>query len=66
MPLPKRRGSALGGAIMTDIYPPSETFASDALISTADYEDLYRRSVEDPVSFWAEQGKVLDWMEPYT
>ncbi|PTQ70673.1 acetyl-coenzyme A synthetase N-terminal domain-containing protein, partial [Celeribacter persicus] len=45
---------------------PSEAFASGALISASDYEDLYRRSVEDPVSFWAEQGKVLDWMEPYT
>ncbi|MDO6457013.1 acetyl-coenzyme A synthetase N-terminal domain-containing protein, partial [Celeribacter halophilus] len=25
---------------------------------------MYTRSVEDPVSFWAEQGKILDWIEP--
>ncbi|MEG3660765.1 acetyl-coenzyme A synthetase N-terminal domain-containing protein, partial [Celeribacter halophilus] len=24
---------------------------------------MYTRSVEDPVSFWAEQGKILDWIE---
>ncbi|WP_417268631.1 hypothetical protein, partial [Celeribacter baekdonensis] len=22
---------------------------------------MYARSVSDPVSFWAEQGKILDW-----
>ncbi|MEG3663782.1 acetyl-coenzyme A synthetase N-terminal domain-containing protein, partial [Celeribacter halophilus] len=49
---------------MTDTsYPPSEDFAAQALISASDYEDMYTRSVEDPVSFWAEQGKILDWIE---
>ncbi|WP_417254770.1 acetyl-coenzyme A synthetase N-terminal domain-containing protein, partial [Celeribacter sp.] len=52
---------------MTDTtYPPSEEFAANALISAEKYEELYKQSVEDPVSFWAEQGKILDWIEPYT
>ncbi|WP_319003294.1 acetyl-coenzyme A synthetase N-terminal domain-containing protein, partial [Celeribacter naphthalenivorans] len=52
---------------MTDTsYSPSDAFAANALISEEKYEELYKQSIEDPVSFWAEQGKVLDWMEPYT
>ncbi|MCA0044142.1 hypothetical protein LA304_11615, partial [Celeribacter sp. ASW11-22] len=39
---------------------PSEDFASRAHINAQTYDEMYRRSVEDPVSFWAEQGKVLD------
>ncbi len=34
--------------------------------TAADYDTLYRRSVEDPEGFWAEQGKRLDWFKPYT
>ncbi|SDW15503.1 acetyl-CoA synthetase, partial [Celeribacter indicus] len=46
---------------MTDAktYPPSESFAQNAHIDRTRYEELYARSVEDPVGFWAEQGKVL-------
>jgi len=27
---------------------------------------MYQASVEDPDTFWGEQGKILDWMKPYT
>ena len=30
------------------------------------YEQLYRRSVEDPDGFWLEQAKCLDWVTPPT
>ena len=50
----------------TTSYAPRTEFAASAHITAEDYEALYRRSVEDPVSFWAEQGKILNWMEPYT
>ena len=30
------------------------------------YEQLYRRSVEDPDGFWLEQAKRLDWVTPPT
>ena len=30
------------------------------------YQEMYRRSIEDPVAFWGEQGKRLDWIKPYT
>jgi acetyl-CoA synthetase len=27
---------------------------------------MYQASVQDPDAFWGEQGKILDWMTPYT
>jgi len=30
-----------------------------------EYERLYRRSIEDPAGFWAEQAKMLDWYHPW-
>jgi propionyl-CoA synthetase len=28
------------------------------------YEEFYRRSVEAPEAFWAEQAKLIDWQTP--
>ena len=28
------------------------------------YEDFYRRSVEEPEAFWAEQSQLIDWQTP--
>jgi len=51
---------------MTDtVYPVPADFAKSALIDAKTYEDMYRRSVEDPDGFWGEAGKRLDWIEPY-
>ncbi|MBV8937489.1 MAG: acetate--CoA ligase [Alphaproteobacteria bacterium] len=35
-------------------------------ISEADYFRLYEQSVVDPDRFWAEHGKRIDWIKPYT
>ncbi|MHA3979788.1 acetyl-coenzyme A synthetase N-terminal domain-containing protein, partial [Halovulum sp. GXIMD14794] len=32
----------------------------------ATYEQMYASSVSDPSGFWGEQGKRLDWIEPYS
>lgn len=29
------------------------------------YEDAFRRSIEDPESFWAEVAKNVDWFTPW-
>ncbi len=29
------------------------------------YLEMYRASIEDPESFWAEHGKRIDWIKPY-
>jgi acetyl-CoA synthetase len=35
-------------------------------ISEADYFRLYQQSVADPDRFWAEHGKRIDWIKPFT
>jgi acetyl-CoA synthetase len=35
-------------------------------ISEADYFRLYERSLADPDGFWAEHGKRIDWIRPFT
>ncbi|MBS4429912.1 acetate--CoA ligase [Pectobacterium punjabense] len=41
------------------------TIAENALINAQQYENMYRLSVDDPVTFWGEQGKIVDWIKPY-
>jgi acetyl-CoA synthetase len=49
------------------VIPPPEEFAANAHIrSLADYESLYRRSVEKPEEFWAAAANELHWFEPWT
>ena len=52
---------------MTDkIYTPSEEVVKRAHIDAAKYKEMYAASVNDPVAFWGEHGKRLDWMKPYS
>ncbi|HEY0786612.1 MAG TPA: acetate--CoA ligase [Acidobacteriaceae bacterium] len=49
------------------IFPPPEAFRARAHIgSLAEYEALYRYSVEEPESFWAERARELHWFKPWT
>ncbi len=48
------------------IYPVKAQARARALVDTAGYESMYQTSVDDPVSFWGEQGKIIDWIKPYT
>lgn len=48
-------------------YAPSAAFAKDAHISSfAQYEELYKHSIEDPESFWGDMGTRLDWFKKPT
>jgi len=57
-------------------FAPPAAAKSRALLDEATYERLYKRSVEEPEAFWAEQAeaeltwtkkwdRVLDWQPPY-
>ncbi|MFL5267432.1 MAG: acetate--CoA ligase [Stellaceae bacterium] len=35
-------------------------------ISEAEYFRLYRQSLDEPDRFWAEHGKRIDWIKPFT
>ncbi len=47
-------------------YPINDFMAQRALIDDAAYQAMYRRSIEDPDGFWAEQAEaLLDWQRPW-
>jgi len=46
-----------------DIIPEA---AARAHINDAQYQEMYKRSIEDPEGFWAEQAtEFLDWSKPW-
>jgi acetyl-CoA synthetase len=48
------------------VFPPPAEFAAKARIkSFAEYEQMYRRSVDDPEGFWAEAARELHWFKPW-
>jgi acetyl-CoA synthetase len=50
-----------------DLYPVKPQVAARAhLKGMAEYERLYRQSLEDPSGFWGEQAKSLAWFHPWT
>lgn len=48
------------------VYPVPAEWAQNALVDEARYQDMYRQSVDDPEGFWAEHGKRIDWIRPFT
>jgi acetyl-CoA synthetase len=49
-----------------DTFPvPLEIQKRAHLKSMEEYRALYRRSLEDPAGFWAEQARILDWNHPW-
>jgi acetyl-CoA synthetase len=51
----------------TRVFPPPAAFAAGASISgRAQYDALYRRSVDDPEGFWADMAKRLRWSTPWS
>ena len=48
------------------VFPPPAEFSAKAHIkSLAEYEALYKQSIEDPEKFWAGAAKELDWFKPW-
>ena len=49
------------------VFPPPAEFAAQAHVkSLEEYETLYRRSIQDPQTFWAEIARELHWFSPWT
>jgi len=48
------------------LFPVPESVANSALIDEAKYQAMYKQSLDDPEGFWAEQGKRIHWIKPYT
>ncbi|MDU5192554.1 MAG: acetate--CoA ligase, partial [Mixta calida] len=47
-------------------HPVPASIAEHTLINAEQYQSMYQQSVQDPDAFWGEQGKMLDWIKPYT
>ncbi|MFP5507081.1 MAG: acetate--CoA ligase [Gammaproteobacteria bacterium] len=48
------------------VYPVPAAFAANAHIDADKYAAMYRRSVDDPEGFWAEQAEAfLTWSRPW-
>jgi len=48
------------------IFEPSADLAKSALIDANGYAALYQDSIANPDQFWAEHGKRIDWIKPYS
>ncbi|WP_436643864.1 acetate--CoA ligase [Microbaculum sp. FT89] len=48
------------------LFPVPEAWAKRAYVDDAKYQEMYKRSVDDPAGFWGEHGKRVDWIKPYT
>ncbi len=49
------------------VFPPPKEFSERAHVKSMEqYEEMYRRSVEDPEGFWAEMAREhLSWYKPW-
>ena len=48
------------------IYDVPADWFKRAWIDDAKYREMYAPSVSDPKGFWAEHGKRIDWIKPFT
>ena len=47
-------------------HPIPANIADRCLINPEQYLAKYHQSVTNPDAFWGEEGKILDWIRPYT
>ncbi len=48
------------------IYSVAPKWAHDAYIDAAQYKEMYANSVAHKDQFWAEHGRRIDWIKPFT
>jgi acetyl-CoA synthetase len=48
------------------VFPVPDAIARAAWVDAATYQAMYDRSIKDPEGFWAEHGRRITWMKPYT
>ncbi|PHP68459.1 acetate--CoA ligase [Zhengella mangrovi] len=49
-----------------NVHPVKPEWKAKGLIDNDTYLAWYKRSVEDPEGFWAEHGKRIDWIKPFS
>ena len=51
---------------MATIHPVPAEWAANAYVNAESYAEKYRRSIEHPEAFWAEESARIDWIKPWT
>ena len=49
-----------------DKFPVPQEWADRAWLDNNAYKKMYESSITEQEEFWAEQGKRIDWIKPYT
>ncbi|SOD94966.1 acetate--CoA ligase [Caenispirillum bisanense] len=49
-----------------NVFPVVEEIAKQAWVDEAKYKEMYEQSIKNPDAFWAEHGKRIDWIKPFT
>ncbi len=50
----------------TEVLDVPPALAASAFIDDEKYQELYKRSIDDPDGFWAAMAGRLDWIKPFT
>ncbi|PMH46234.1 acetate--CoA ligase [Vibrio sp. 10N.286.49.B3] len=48
------------------IYPVKDNIKQTTYADNQTYLSMYQQSVTEPEKFWAEHGKIVDWITPFT
>src|SRR3712207_6490205 len=48
---------------MSELIPPPPSALANTHCTAAEYETLYRQSIEDPETFWSRELRRIDWVE---
>ncbi|MGX5174440.1 acetate--CoA ligase [Aliikangiella sp. IMCC44653] len=51
---------------MTHLYSVNPQNAKSAHANEQTYQAMYAESINDPETFWRQQGQCLDWIKPFT
>ena len=58
--------SAANEGAQNKTYAPTPETVANAHVDGAKYDAMYAASIADPDAFWAEHGKRIDWIKPYS
>ena len=50
---------------MDDLYKPSNKIVENAHINKLKYEEMYKESISNPIKFWGEHGKRINWIKNF-
>lgn len=54
------------GSTNDSVYPVKKGADREYLVDSDQYEKLYKQSVDNNETFWAEQAASLDWTKPFS